>query len=152
MCIDDHSLLNFTDVNGEEKEACVKNFCPQGTKKVTNLNGLTFCKPCEISQCNRCIDVKVKDSKDSQPKIREMCSECESMHDLTNDKLRCLPRFGDTGDKTIIDQNGESMKADSTMRVTFIIQPKYFDPLKINESTISQIKKDEEEENFFSIQ
>ena len=36
------------------------DFCPQGFKRVTNYNGLAFCKACTISNCNECVDVKAK--------------------------------------------------------------------------------------------
>ena len=64
MCFNDHALINATNTKGETKETCVANACPTGTKVHLNNNGVKFCVPCKMTNCNSCVDLKTLETNE----------------------------------------------------------------------------------------
>ena len=54
LCLDNFNLVNMTLSNNEKKEVCLSQFCPPGNTLITLYNGVNFCKPCSIQNCNSC--------------------------------------------------------------------------------------------------
>ena len=83
MCIDNHMLVNVTQPDGKIEQVCMRDFCPTGFKKYKKMNGISYCKPCEISHCSECTQIQQKLDN------HEVCIKCDGQFQLSESKRRC---------------------------------------------------------------
>ena len=66
MCMDGFTLVNVTDSQNTTAPQCLQDICGYGKMVVKNWNGISYCKPCGITNCNDCGMVKVPDQSGSK--------------------------------------------------------------------------------------
>ena len=59
MCIDGFVRNTITVDQGEEEDVCMRMHCHPGERMVTNFNGIVFCEPIGILNCQQAVSVTV---------------------------------------------------------------------------------------------
>jgi hypothetical protein len=74
------------------------DFCPDEHRLVTNWNGMTYCEPCQISNCRLCEQVELSDETNGHTHVekREVCIECNSIFQPNDMRDQCIDRYSAT--------------------------------------------------------
>ena len=66
MCIDGFVRNTITVDQGEEEDVCMRMHCHPGERMVTNFNGIVFCEPIGILNCQQAVSVTVLADDDDE--------------------------------------------------------------------------------------
>jgi len=87
MCIDGFALQNLTTAAGQVKSMCMYDFCPVGHYLSKSFNGIAYCTPCSVKNCNTCGRLEYEDG------VHDVCIQCQGGFMLSTLKNECYDIF-----------------------------------------------------------
>lgn len=150
ICLDGYMDSKIVDVDGNMKFICMNDFCKQGQKKRSNVNGVSLCEDCQIANCTECYDyIMEKDLhstylqdlkfKDTQ----ELCAKCQGGFKLSDDMKSCINMHAEDDD---ISEQFEEQE------INIVLESFEMDIRDIDQSVIDGIQAKEQELKFSFIQ